>query len=532
MNTRLTSALSLVALLAFGRDALAADPPCDMAATDYKCTIANSGMQATMKKSLTQIPFDNKLNSGWVGCGGTASTCTGQPTGSCTISACIEAAMSDSKIDVSMQSYFDVSWPDPGKLRITPRKKVNTGSFGVSYRLTPLIGIYVNAFGFKSTVVMNPTDIIAALGAPGIEAGFAAPASCQSAFDPFAFAPTPAMCHATGFDEVFQIPLSKLTGLVGLDPSQYIEMDVAIAAGTDTTFTWTTTDIDIEKGDKKVTPTQTYSVVNYAGEDSLQLNVWGVGKLGYVGTTELKPEILVNSVLGFNFSSPLKLSVSVGAKVPYMGEVPGIQLSKTTIDIPLPNLFVPTTPLDFGEIDVGTTAAKTVKMTNTGKLLVKSSVSSSEPAYKLEKQKIDVNPDGGTSDLKVTFFPTKPGVFQGKITVASNDVDEPVLEIPVTGKAKGEPLPMGEGGMGGAAGAAGKAGAAGAAPAAGSGGAAPTAGAAGKAGGSLDDQAADEEIVQKGGCGCRVADERERSAGVVLAGLAGLAVMLRRRRSR
>ena len=107
-----------------------------------------------------------------------------------------------------------------------------------------------------------------------------------------------------------------------------------------------------------------------------------------------------------------------------------------------------------------------------------------------------------------------------------------MLEIPVTGKAKGEPLPMGEGGMGGAAGAAGKAGAAGAAPAAGSGGAAPTAGAAGKAGGSLDDQAADEEIVQKGGCGCRVADERERGAGVVLAGLAGLAVMLRRRRSR
>ncbi len=526
MKTRLSFALSLVALLGVGRDALAADPlPCDMIATDYKCTIANSGMQSTMKKSLTQIPFQNKLNSGWVGCGGSTSECTGQPTGNCTISACIQAAMSDSKVDISMQSYFDVSWPDAGKLRVTPRKKVNTGSFGVTYRLTPLVGIYVNAFGFKSTVVMNPTDILAALGTPGVESGFAAPASCQSAFDPFAFAPKPATCHAEGFDEVFQIPLSKLTGLVGLDPSQYIEMDVAIAAGTDTTFTWTTTDVDIEKGDKKITPAQEYAVVPYNGEDSVQLNVWAVGDLGYTGTTELKPEVLVKSVLGFNFSNPLKLSVSVGAKQPYDGNIPGIQLSKTTIDIPLPNLFVPTTPLDFGEIEVGTTSIKTVKMTNTGKLLVKSSVSSSDPAYKLEKQKIDVNADGGTSDLKVTFFPTKPGVFQGKVTISSNDVDEPVLEIPVTGKAKG--APTGEGGMGGAPAAGGSAGTA---PAAG--GATPAGGAGGKAGNPLDDQAADDEIVQKGGCGCRVVDEQDHSAGLALAGLAGLAAWLRRRRAR
>lgn len=528
MKTRLSFALSLVALLGFGRDAFAADPlPCDMVGTEYKCTIANAGMQATMKKSLTQIPFDNKLNSGWVGCG-SGSSCTGQPTGNCTISACIEAAMSDSKIDVSMQSYFDVSWPDPGKIRITPRKKVNAGTFGVSYRLTPLLGIYINAFGFKSTVVLNPTDIIAALGAPGVEAGFAAPASCQAGFDPFAFAPTPASCHATGFDEVFQIPLSKLTGLVGLDPSQYIEMDVAIAAGTDTTFTWTTTDLDIEKGDKKVTPMNQYSVVGYNGEDSLQLNVWGVGTLGYDGTTEIKPEILVKSILGFNFGNPLKLSVSVGAKVPYKGEVPGIQLSKTVIDIPLPNLFVPTTPLDFGEIDVGATSVKTVKMTNTGKLLVKSAVSSSEPSYKLEKQKIDVNPDNGTSDLKVTFFPTKPGVFQGKITIASNDVDEPILEIPVTGKAKGEPLPMGEGGMAGAAGAAGKGGSAAPVGGAGAGGAGK--GGSGGTGGALDDQATDEEIVQKGGCGCKVAGESAPRSAFALAALAGLGLLARRRR--
>lgn len=434
MNTRLTFALSLVTLLGLAGDALAADPPCDMVATDYKCTIANAGMQSTMKKSLTQVPFENKLNSGWVGCGGSATSCTGQPSGSCSISACIEAAMSDSKVDLSMQSYFDVTWPDPGKLRITPRKKANTGVFDVTYNLTPLIGVYINALGFKSTIVMNPTDILAALNTPGVDGGFTVPSSCHSAFDPFAFAPTPASCLAEGDGLLFQIPLSTLTGLVGLDPDKYIKIQLALNVKTKTEFKWTTTDIDVEKGDKKITPTQPYAVVGYNGEDSVQLNVWAVGDLGYSGETSINPAVKVESVAGFNVNLTLDIPVSAGK--PYSDKVTGIQLSKSIIDIPLPNLFVPTTPLDFGEVEVGSTSIKTVKMTNTGKLLVKSSVSSSDPSYKLEKQKIDVNPDGGASDLKVTFFPTKPGVFQGKITIASNDVDEPVLEIPVTGDRK------------------------------------------------------------------------------------------------
>lgn len=501
--------------------AFAADPPCDP--TTYTCVIANSSAAVKLGKTMTDVPFQNKLNSGWVGCGGGGTSCMSAPAGSCTIGACVEAAMNDSKVEIGMQSFYDVSWLEPGKLKVTPRPKVNSGNLKVTYALTPLIGIHIDAFGFKGTVALNPTDILAALGVPDVTKGFSSPANCTQAFDPYSFASPPSWkCHAEGFNDVFAIPLSQLTGLFGLDIGEYIELDLKLQAGTKTDFTWTTTDLQMDTLTPKITASAPSGYIQYSGEDELDLNVWATGVLGYAGSTEIKPAVTVKSVAGIKLGSGLTIDVPVGAEVPFMGQVPNIQLTKTSVNIPLPNVLVNTAGIDFGTVGVGASSTKKLKIQNTGKLLLKATISSTDASYSFDKTKLDVparvDATPGSYDLTINFIPKKAGGAPATLKIASNDVDEPLIEIPLTGTGDGMGSPQGTGGSapsgtGGAAGAAGTA---------------TTGGAAGK---KANPQVQEDDANEAGGCHCRAAGVEGSPLAGLAVGAIGLFLGLRRRRA-
>ncbi len=501
--------------------AFAADPPCDP--TTYSCVIANNSAPVKLAKTMTDVPFQNKLNSGWVGCGSNQNeSCTGAPSQKCTIGACVQAAMNDSKVEIAMQSLYDVSWTpaEPGKLKVTPRPKTNSGNLKVTYTLTPLIGIHIDAFGFNGTVALNPTDILAALGVPDVTKGFNSPANCSAPFDPYSFASPPSWkCHAEGFNDVFAIPLSQLTGLFGLDVGEYIELDLKLQAGTKTDFTWTTTDLQMDTLSPKITAAVSSGNIQYSGEDELDLNVWATGILGYSGSTEIRPAVTVKSVAGIKLGNGLTINVPVGAEVPFAGQVPNIQLTKTSVNIPLPNILVNTGGIAFGEAAVGQSVVKKLKIQNTGKLLLKATVSSTDPSFSFDKTKLDiparVDATPGSYDLTITFIPKKVGGAPATMKIASNDVDEPLLEIPLTGAGTGDE-PAGTGGSGGA-------------PAAGGSGGTPATGGAG--GKKSAPQVQEDDSDAAGGCHCQVVGERGAPLGGLVLGAVGLFLGLRRRRA-
>lgn len=521
---RAATLLLAPSLLLFAREASAAPPPDPCNPDLYTCvTVSN----VTIGKSVTNPPFQNGLNTGWISCKSSNKCSDGPGNCSSTIDACLDAEMSDSRIDVNMTGFWDVSWPEVGKLKITPRKKTNAGTYAVTYKLSPLFGVYINALGFKSTVVLDPLSILNALMVPDVNGGFDYTAMGSCVFDPWAW--TPISCPISGAPQnLFTLPLSQLTGLAGLDTGKYIEVSVGLEAGTDTTFTWQTKQLLVDNGSMPITGTNYSTDIPYDGSATVQVNVWGVGDVGYNGTTDLKPDIEVDSVAGFKFSPPLKFAIGTLASVPFMGTIPNIALKKTLISIPLPVINLDAKEMNFGDVPVGTSISKKLTIHNDGKLMLTTQLATTPTGGVFKPSMTMANiTDGSMLDVSVAFAPTKAGAATGTLTVNSNDPDNPTYTIVLKGNGTEEPGAAGSGGSGGTGGAP---------PVAGSGGSGGMIAAAGKGGmgGSAGSLAAvdpgNPEVGSTGGCGCRTAGE-ENGAPLGLAGLGlGLAVLVSRRK--
>jgi MYXO-CTERM domain-containing protein len=528
----LAAAASLAALVAAPSQARAGDPPKPCDPDTYRCFTAE---KIVLGKNLAELPLENGLNSGWIpSCSGgnPSDPCSSLPSGNCpAIAACIQAAMNDSKVDLSMLGDWDVAWPEIGKLQINPRKKPNGGKYSIKYKLSPTFGILINAFNYKNVITIDPFDLLKAIGTPGAtEFNYEATGSCS--FDPWAFSP-PASCPVSGMPtDIFALPLSTLTG-DGID--QYVKIEIALVAGTETTFTWQTDEITVDGGDAPITATSPTTNIPYAGGSPAQVVAGGKGKLGYSGKTFLKPAITVLEIAGIKLGNGLKFPIDVGADIDFDGTL-DIALKKTAFDVNLPDLYVPTTTLDFGTVEVGQKGTKAVKLENTGDLMATSEfISANAMVFQAQPPTSQIEPKA-TGMVNVVFTPKQEGPIEATFTVNTNDPDVPLVTFKVKGKGKITPGEMPPDEMppetGGAAGMAGMAaagtggtGEAGKAAVAGSG------GSAGKK--ALTDNTAPEGTSSDaGGCGCRTAgDERGGAPAAALGLLAGLAVLARRRRS-
>lgn len=532
-------------------EARAADPPCDP--DTLLCYVESP---VTISKNLSNVTFDNALNTHWLGCGNGTESCDQEPAGDCTISACIEAKMSDSKIGVSMPGQFEVSWPTPGKLRIVPKPHpVQKGKLDVKYKLAPMLGVFVNVLGYKGVFNIDPLDLIKVITGNDspVNAEFSYEASASCPFNPWAFSP-PAECKvADGLQDgepLIQIDnVEQFIG--GADASNYINLAVSIDVGTDTTFSWKTEQLIVDGADAPWDGTAPYIEIPYNGGSSVQVGVKAKGTLGYKGVTQLYPTMHVTEVAGISVN--LNLPIDVGADVPFEGSLP-LELQKAKFTVPLPDLFVPTTDIDFGTVEVGQKATKIVKLSNTGLMKVRANPTSSVPEFTTDSPELEIpeaEVDAQTFELKVNFIPKKEGTFDGVVDVVSNDPDQPKQSFKVKGKGKvtaPEPEPM-TGGMGGEGGMAGMGGGGGMPPEmpkGGMGGMAPAGmagmmaveagGAAGKGGAKQvtfrnNDTATDATSSNEGGCGCAVVGAKTSAHGVLLLGLAGLIAARRRRRA-
>ncbi len=100
-----------------------------------------------------------------------------------------------------------------------------------------------------------------------------------------------------------------------------------------------------------------------------------------------------------------------------------------------PDIAVADTLLDFGIVNVGDSATKTLTVSNVGDAwLIVNDVCSDNPVFSVDTAAFSVIP-GSNHQVMVTFKPSTPGVQIGTLAITSNDPDEPTVTVALRGAA-------------------------------------------------------------------------------------------------
>ncbi len=408
-------------------------------------------------------------------------------------------------IDMKKGTKVDARWPTTDWIDLTlPPGGATDGSFKVAHTLTPEIALYIDTPVYTGEIKMDASVLVNYL--PGAQ--FAYTAMNSTKFKPWAF--DGVTLNVKGNDlansRLFGITFVQITDILGVNGiDDYVDGSFSFNATTDTNFTYQTTQVNITGATGPITFAGGETQVMSPDGDYLEVQGYTNGIMRYEGTIEFLPVINITSIGGVGVG--LNFPISVGLDLPFGSGNLAVTFPNELVHIPLPNVFVPSTPKNFGTVATGD-KSETQKVTieNSGELGAVLEFSSDNPQFKVVGANAwELAPDGDEYDLEVRFQPTKSGKQTGTITVKSNDPDTPIQEFSVSGYGEGEDLPdpdpdggtSGSGGVGGGSGA-----------------------------GSVYDGSGED-----GGCGCRVPSNAGSAAGASLA-LLGLAALGFRRRRR
>ncbi len=96
--------------------------------------------------------------------------------------------------------------------------------------------------------------------------------------------------------------------------------------------------------------------------------------------------------------------------------------------------------LDYGNVFVNGSYDMTLQVVNAGTdLLTVSGITSSDAAFTASENSFTLNP-GESKDVVVTFAPTTAQTYDATLTIASDDVDEPTVEVNLRGVAQNPPV--------------------------------------------------------------------------------------------
>lgn len=120
----------------------------------------------------------------------------------------------------------------------------------------------------------------------------------------------------------------------------------------------------------------------------------------------------------------------------YNSGTKGARTFELTIGVaPIPNIAVDPTSLNFGQVLLGATSNKDIKITNTGNTtLTVSNVESSNNKYTFNGGTSYTIAAGGEKTVTVTFNPTVVGTENGNLTITSDDPDTPASTVTLTGE--------------------------------------------------------------------------------------------------
>lgn len=404
-------------------------------------------------------------------------------------------------VDMPKDATIQAKWPTTDFFELDLKPVTSpSGKFHVTHGLTPEFGLYldlqslIGVFG-QTEINVDANDLINLI--PGSSFNFVA--TRTSNFAPWGFTPTTMRLEGDKLENtrLFSITFQDLGDLVGSgDFTGIIEGLFSFNATAETDFTYQTTQVQITGATGSITSATGTTLVPMMDANYLELAVTPRGVMKYSGQLEMLPVITITKIAGFGIT--LAFPISVGLDFPFNSVDIPVNFPSQLIHIPLPNIFVPSSFVDFGQIETGHKADKKVTIDNTGELGAMLQFESSDPQFTTAGvASTQIGPEQ-QYDLTVSFRPTKAGAQRATITVYSNDPDSPVQEFEVMGFGTGKDLPPEEQGFGGSNG-----------------------GGFGSGGTVTEDG---------GGCGCRVAQSTTQGSSAALLGLAGL-LFLRRRRA-
>jgi MYXO-CTERM domain-containing protein len=331
-------------------------------------------------------------------------------------------------LSVAMKGVVvEAVWPDDKTIDLVlVESKAKDGTFKVEHTLAPHVTLFIDAFGFKLTYDYDANALINYV--PGSAWNYLGTGT--TTFEPWAFSKYaivkvqgPPLANA----QLFSMPLP---GTGGSNPP--LTGTIAFNATTSPTFNYATTEVVLQGGDA-LTKDGAHWTIPTTDADFLDVSTQVKGKISYTGTLLGRPTVTITKIGDFTLPFPLTLDIAAaGVELPYAsGEAPiDVTFPATKIHIPLPNVKAAKS-LDLGSSVIGQEVKKAAKVDNTGELDAVLALKSSDPQFKVSPTK-NMKPKEKL-DLEVVFTPASEGPQSAEITVTSNDPNEPVQIIKVTG---------------------------------------------------------------------------------------------------
>lgn len=206
--------------------------------------------------------------------------------------------------------------------------------------------------------------------------------------------------------------------------------------------------------DIQVSPeTVTIELLAGEGDDSNLLNIQntGAGQLDYsisqvntgdgiewlliAGSTgSLQPDSNTDIVLSFTaenlVAGEYQQQILVASNDP---DSPGIMVPVTMTVVGAPNISVVPDALNFGDVYLNLSHSLSIQIDNTGtELLSITDMYSNVPEFSLPNSPFSIDP-GAAVSVEITFTPTTAELYSGMLTIESNDPENSMVEIFLTG---------------------------------------------------------------------------------------------------
>jgi hypothetical protein len=98
-----------------------------------------------------------------------------------------------------------------------------------------------------------------------------------------------------------------------------------------------------------------------------------------------------------------------------------------------PVIEIPTDPLDFGQVLIGSDSTISIFISNVGDGILEGQISTQLP-FSVDPEEFLIYPQANEKEILVTFSPTASGMFEESLLVTSNDPENPEIEILLSGE--------------------------------------------------------------------------------------------------
>lgn len=334
-------------------------------------------------------------------------------------------------LSVAMKGVvLEASWHDDKTIQLAPAdSKSLDGTFKVEHTLAPHVKVFAKLFGNTYTFDYNAESLIGDL--PGSSWNYVGTGSAT--FTPWAmknFGIVKVQGPALADAQLLSKPLEDIIGNGG--SNTIVNGVLAFNATTTPTFNYATTEVTVDGG--SITKGKSSWSMQTTDADFLDITTVVKGEISYSGNLYGRPSITITKLAGFSIPPGL-LTFEIGAagvELPYeSGATPiAVEFPAQKIHIPLPNVKA-TNSLDVGNATIGNNVTKQSEIKNTGELEAVLSIKSSNPQFSVVSDKVMKAKEKFSLDIK--FTPTEEGPQSAEITVTSNDPNEPVQVIKVSG---------------------------------------------------------------------------------------------------